>query len=239
MRVSEITASYIKRPKNEFYISSFFLWKTVMSSLLWGFIMWGSSGHNLEKNWFKIAWHVVRVWMCFYFAPAMQSYLNMTRSDHTGSSVSPCLLILLDLCVHACTFYCIGQCANVPRLLQHCLMVIKVDCVLRPVCNALHVHLRVVHTLACWHAATPCAIVGAGPCDSVVPTDHHVPWLAHERHILAHCDVISNSKSICWNTRISTGDHCQRGGKNKNIKCIRHYLKWCLWILSKAKWTAG
>lgn len=85
------------------------------------------------------------------------------------------------------------------------------------VCNSLHVHLRVVHTLACWHAATPCAIVGAGPGDSVVPTDHHVAWLAHECHILAHCDVITDSKSICWDTRISTGDHCQRWARIKTL----------------------
>lgn len=76
-------------------------------------------------------------------------YLNMTLSDHIGSSVSPCLLILLDLRVYACTFYCIGQCVSVPRLLQRGLMVIKVDCVLRHVCDAVHVHLRVDLP---WHA---------------------------------------------------------------------------------------
>lgn len=89
-------------------------------------------------------------------------------------------------------------------------MVIKVDCVLQHVYDAVCecVHLWVALTLACWHGATPGAIVGAGPCDSVVPSYHHIPRLAHERHILAHRDVIAESKSICRNSRVSTGDHC-------------------------------
>ncbi len=75
-------------------------------------------------------------------------------------------------------------------------------------CVCVCARLWVVLTLACWHGATPGAIVGAGPCDGVVPYDHHVPQLTGERHILAHCDVVAKSESVCWNTGVATGDHC-------------------------------
>lgn len=198
-----------------------------MSSLFWGFIMWRSSGRKLETNWFKIAWHVVRVWMCFYFAPAMQSYLNMTRSDHTGSSVSPYLLILLDLCVHACTFYCMGQCVNVPRLLQHSLMVIKVDCVLRPLCNALHVHLWVVP----WHAGmlplhvpllVQVLVTALSPPVIMYPGWHiNVTFWP----TVMSSPILSPFAGIPGSPQVITVS----GGQEKK-RCIRLHLKWCLWI---------
>lgn len=85
---------------------------------------------------------------CVVFFTASACVISsMTLSDH--SFVSPCLLILLDLRVSTCIFYCMGQCANVPRLLQHALMVIKVDCVLRHMCNAVRVRVR---GYLPWHA---------------------------------------------------------------------------------------
>lgn len=72
-------------------------------------------------------------------------------------------------------------------------------------------------TLACWHGATPGAIAGAGPRDSLVPSDHHVARLAHECHILAHCGVIPNSETVGWNARVTTGDHCQWWPNTRNL----------------------
>lgn len=153
---------------------------------------------------------------CVVFFTASACVISsMTLSDH--SFVSPCLLILLDLRVSACIFYCMGQCANVPRLLQHALMVIKVDCVLRHMCNAVRVRARGILTLACWHGATPGAVAGAGPRDSLVPSDHHVARLAHECHILAHCGVIPGSETVGWNAGVTTGDHCRWWSNTRNL----------------------
>lgn len=107
-----------------------------------------------------------------------------------------------------------------PRVLQHGPMVIKVDCVLRHMCETVHGHCWVALTLACWNGATPGAIASAGPHDSVVPSYHHIPQLAHECHILAYSDVITNSKSICGNTRVAAGYHCQT-----QETCIRSHSK--------------
>lgn len=92
-------------------------------------------------------------------------------------------------------FYCMGQCVSMPRLLWRTLMVMKADCRLHCVCVCIvaSVHLGVVLTLARWQGATPGAVVGAGPCDSVVTSHHHVPRLTRERHIVAHGEVIAAS----------------------------------------------
>lgn len=90
-----------------------------------------------------------------------------------------------------------GQCVSMPRLLQHTLMVMKVDCRLQRLCDVASVHLgrgeKGGVTLARWQGATPGAVVGTGPCDSVVSSHHHVPRLTRERHIVAHGDVVAGS----------------------------------------------
>lgn len=88
-------------------------------------------------------------------------------------------------------FYCMGQCVSMPRLLWRTLMVMKVDSRLQRVCDAASVYFRAVLTLAQWQDATPGAVAGAGPCDSLVASHHHEPWLACERHIVAHGEVIA------------------------------------------------
>lgn len=55
------------------------------------------------------------------------------------------------------------------------------------------VHLGVVLTLARWQGATPGAVVGAGPRDSVVASHHHVARLTRECHIVAHGEVVAGS----------------------------------------------
>lgn len=70
-------------------------------------------------------------------------------------------------------------------------MVMKVDCRLQCVWDVASVHFGVVLTLARWQGATPGAVAGAGPRDSVVASHHHVAWLTRECHIVAHGEVIA------------------------------------------------
>lgn len=88
-------------------------------------------------------------------------------------------------------FYYMGQCVSMPRLLWRTLMLMKVDCRLQRVCDVASVHFGVVPTLARWQGATPGAVVGAGPRDSLVASHHHKPWLTRECHIVAHGEVIA------------------------------------------------
>lgn len=91
-------------------------------------------------------------------------------------------------------------------------------------CVGYGAYATIAPTLACWHGATPGAVVGAGPRDIVVFSDHHITRLAHKRHILAHCYFITDSKSIRWNTRVTTGDHCPQWS---NKMYIRIHHEWC------------
>lgn len=164
------------------------------------------------------------VWVCWYLAPAMQSYvwlaLLLSEYDTIWSHRKLCVTLLANpirsqsVRMYFLLYRTVCERAKV--------VTARSDGYQGWLCTAARVRCSACAfagglTLACWHGATPGAIVGAGPCDSVVPSYHHVPRLAHERHILAHCDVITNSKSICWNTRVATGDHCQRWSNITNL----------------------
>lgn len=126
--VGEITVSQIKGSKN--VLSTYFFFSE-RCCLLSGdslkhsttFVMYGSTGHNLEKNkkncmqclcgcvcLYKGMHTNICACICICDCMCLSSLMyhwhvcykhtevnNMTLSDHIGSSMSPCLLISLDL----------------------------------------------------------------------------------------------------------------------------------------------
>lgn len=138
-----------------------------------------------------------------------------TTSDHIRSCKSPCLLILLNLWLQVCIVYVgtmylpakvvTARSSSYQGPLQH---------LNNAVC--IYVYLR-CFTLACWHGATPGAIVCAGPCGTIIHCYHHKSRLAHKSHILAHCEIITEPKPICWYPRVSTSDYCHGKEMKKEL----------------------
>lgn len=177
-----------------------------------------AKGYKMKSEWtdwkFKlfIGMFIHSSCRVVFFTASARVSSSMTLSDH--SFVSPCLLILLDpsVCMYFLLYGTVCERAKV--------VTARSDGYQGWLCTAAYVQCSAcagILTLACWHGATPGAIAGAGPRDSLVPPDHHVARLAHECHILAHCGVIPNSETVGWNARVTTGDHCQWWSNTRNL----------------------